>query len=104
LCSYLLNKIDDVALTELAKRLMVKAAKMLDILTPYEREAKQNETALKDGYVTEYFVPGALHEDDKAPQKLPPSPKSGVASPIPLVLCPENVGMFIEALFFRRER
>ena len=100
LCCHLLDSPDGDQLTAEARTLMIKAAKLLDILTPQKRKAKDGE-ASKDDHVIEYFVPGALQEDDdKVPPKMPCS-QSGVSSPVHLVLRPENVGMFIEALFFR---
>ena len=100
LCCHLLDNPDGDQLTEGARSLMVKAAELLDILTPHKRKANDGE-ASKDGYVTEYFVPGALQDDDdKVPPRIAHS-QSGVPSPVHLVLRPKNVGMFIEALFFR---
>ena len=100
LCCHLLDISDDDQLTEEVHSVMVDAAELLDILTPHRRKANDGE-ASRDGHIVEYFVPGALQEDDdKVPLRMPCS-QSGVPSPVHLVLRPENVGMFIEALFFR---
>ena len=100
LCCHLLDISDDDQLTEEVHSVMVNAAELLDILTPHRRKANDGE-ASRDGHIVEYFVPGALQEDDdKVPPRMPRS-QSGVPSPVHLVLRPENVGMFIEALFFR---
>ena len=100
LCCHLLDSPDGEQLTEEVRSLMVKAAELLDILTPHKRKANDEESS-KDNHVTEYFVPGALQEDDdRVPLPIPRS-QSGVPCPVHLVLRPENVGMFIEALFFR---
>ena len=100
LCCHLLDSPDGDQLTEEVRSLMVKAAELLDILTPHKRKASDGEPS-RDGHIVEYFIPGALQEDDdKVPPRMPRS-QSGVPSPVHLVLRPENVGMFIEALFFR---
>ena len=69
---------------------MLEAAELLDIVS----EHKNSEQDI------EYFVPSALREDCEATVEVPSS-SGKIASPTPLVLRPDNVGMFIESLFFR---
>ena len=69
---------------------MLEAAELLDIVSKYENS--------KQGI--EYFVPSALREDCEATIEVPSS-SGEIASPAPLVLRSDNVGMFIESLYFR---
>ena len=98
LCFHLLANLDGDELPEGDRILMVKAAEELDILTECKSIASDDK-AHRGERVRGYFAPGALQEDD---DHVPPStPRRGVPNPVHLVLRPENVGMFIEALFFR---
>ncbi|XP_062499727.1 uncharacterized protein LOC134177040 isoform X2 [Corticium candelabrum] len=69
---------------------ILEAAEVLDIVSKHEKSEQD----------IEYFVPSALREDCEATVEVPNS-SSEIASPAPLVLRPDNVGMFIESLFFR---
>lgn len=81
-------------LTIKERALMLKAAELLDMVTRHERDAGDERGVQAGKRVTEYLVPSALQVDDEVPVRM-------AANPVPLVLRPENVGMFIEALFFR---
>ena len=69
---------------------MLEAAELLDIVSKHENPKHD----------IEYFVPSALREGCEAKVDVPSS-SGEIASPTPLVLRPDNVGMFIESLFFR---
>ena len=69
---------------------MLEAAQLLDIVS-------KHQTSEQD---IEYFVPSALREDYEVKIEVKSS-SNDIASPAPLVLRPDSVGMFIEALFFR---
>ena len=69
---------------------MLEAAELLDIVSKHEKSEQD----------IEYFVPSALRKDCEATVEVPSS-SGEIASPTPLVLRPDNVGMFIESLFFR---
>ena len=69
---------------------MLEAAQLLDIVSKHQKSEQD----------IEYFVPSALREHYEAKIEVKSS-SNDIPSPAPLVLRPDSVGMFIEALFFR---